>query len=380
MFELVVSMLASNRIRVGLACLTLTLAALAVYIQLGMSFATFYGISRVAADVRAPFIVASHEAGLQPGGRSISPEQLAILTDQSHGMQIEGLLLGVTGLMSDRGGKSFEFTARPVSVGPGSLSAPRSIGLETLQLLARPMTVILPEQLAQRGGLAAGDTVQSPAGPIEVVGVADFGSDLAQAIVSVETFLATTYWTPARREARSDSYRFVLLAPMKGVPEPGLDDVRAAIGAMDGLDVFTPDSFDRSVISYGLSRSDQLRAIIVTGGVIMLIITVIISQTFSSLVINYASSFSSLQALGVSSRQLIRAVVWLSLVVWLLSMGLGTALAFLQQNLFFRLELPTVFLPHFTLIAGSLLFFGSLIAVAISSSSILRMRPVDLLR
>lgn len=112
----------------------------------------------------------------------------------------------------------------------------------------------------------------------------------------------------------------------------------------------------------------------------MLIITVIVSQTLSSLVINYASSFSSLLALGVSSHRLMGAVVWLSMVILVVSMGLGTALAILQQDVFFRLELPTVFLPQFTLIAGTLLFFGTLIAVAISSSSVLRMRPVDLLR
>ena len=380
MIKLVASMIRSNWLRVGLACLTLTCAALAVYVQLGMSFATFYGISRVALDARAPYLIASYSPDSVPGDRSISEAEFQALIASSREIEFEGLLLGVVELSTSKAGAVKQFTARRVSITKDGLSAPQAIDIPTLALLKQPMSVIIPQTLARLTGLSVGDMVQSKAGSLRIVAISNFGSDMAKPIISQETYSAITYRSPERRLQKQDSYRLVFLKPKPGSNIQTISDVRRAIMPLSEKAVFTPASFDRAVIEKGISESSQLKALIVTGLIIVVILSLIISQTLTGIVMSYAPQLNAMMALGISATQLGVSVLIFGCLIALASTLFATVLGFIQRELFLRYDLPIVFLPEFVFVAFALLIVSTTIAAAFAVIGIYKLKPVDLLR
>jgi len=144
--------------------------------------------------------------------------------------------------------------------------------------------------------------------------------------------------------------------------------------------VFTPASFDRAVIEKGISESSQLKALIVTGLMIVVILSLIISQTLTGIVMSYAPQLNAMMALGISATQLGVSVMIFGCLIALASTLFATVLSFIQRELFLRYDLPIVFLPEFVFVAFALLIVSTTIAAAFAVIGIYKLKPVDLLR
>jgi ABC-type antimicrobial peptide transport system permease subunit len=380
MVELIKSLVRASWARAFLAGSTLTLAGLIVFAQLGITFAAFYGFSRLAVDSSAPFLVASQYKGRVVGKGSIPPEVYARLSSHTELIEVEGLPSGAIELSKPQSGSPITFTARPISTEQGSLSAPKAILAPELDLLKMPMSVILPKRMAIRYKIKVGEKLASSAGNVTVVGIVDFGDDLSQPVVSRETYFQVRDYLQALPRKKIESYRIVFLRPVKGSGAETVASLNQALGDLENARIFTPTEFDREVRKQEIADEDQLRAFLATGVLVVLVLILIISQTFSSLMLSYSGQFSGLLALGVKPSVIVSIILIFGVTLVAFATLVAVLLSGVQRELFFWLELPIVFLPEFVLVVAGLLLASVLIATVISLLSTTKLDPVDLLR
>lgn len=380
MIELVRSLVRTSWARALLAGSTLTLAGLIVLAQLGIAFAAFYGISRLAVDSDAPFLIASHYEGSVVGKGTIPSRVASMLLSRTDILEVEGLLTGAIELSKNQAGSHFTFTARPISAERDSLSAPRVILEQGLDGLKSPMTVILPKRLANRYNVSLGENLTSKAGDVKVVGIVDFGDDLSQPVVSKETYFKIKDYGRTDNGKQPERFRIMFLRPSVASGIKTVEDLELAIGKLENAKIFTPSVFDREVRKQEIANADQLRAFLATGALVVLVLVLIISQTFSSLILSYSAQFSGLLALGVKPSVIVSVILTFGVTLVAMATVAAVLLSGLQRELFFWLELPIVFLPEFSFIVAGLLLLSILVATIISLLSATKLDPVDLLR
>lgn len=378
-FDLAAAILGGQPLRVALVCVTLAFAGLAVMVQLGTLMAFFFSVSMIAHETSAPYVVVGKQEGRTLGQSRIPDEVQKVLVGFNDRAIIERVDPRTFELTAGQGESTRVVLARSVALGPESLSVPTEVTSSAVDALNRPMTVVLTPYWARKAGVQAGDTLRSAAGEVEVVSIEKINAPFARALVGAQT--ANQVWRaefPELDEVTGTS--IILVSPRSRENLTVIQDIKEALSRFRTVDVYTPRELDRALVEDVLNQSDQLRAFIVTGSIVVAVIALIISQIIFGLISNVKAQLSLFLAIGVRRRLIVQALFILCVFVCLISIITAVGLAWVTQSVLLHWEIPMVMLPEFIPLVFAVLGIGLAFSLAAALPVVLKLDPVELLR
>jgi putative ABC transport system permease protein len=366
--------LSHNWLRAWFAILTLILAGIAIYLQLGLSS---YFLSRYALLERqatAPIVVLSQKQGTDRYVK-IPDEAIAQIGRSPNVGNFELIRQKHTYL--GIGTKGQEFVVNIIDPNEPALSAPLVMPTEAKQLLQIPNSVLLTDEDARSSGLGLGDEFVQHGVKLRVVGLIDGNLGPRGSLVSRET--VETLNNAADRKRDTPVYS-ILIAPKAGTSVgqaiTGLNRELKALGAQ----AMSREQLTQKVIEDALKDQRDIRAFIYLAFFIGVIALLIISQAIHAMIAGQRVEFATLLAMGVPKWRVallvLEQTVWIGLIAsaFALSGGLVGQLVLEKAGVYILLYPSQV-----PLVSGAILVTSSL-AGMMSLPTIFGLKPVELLR
>jgi putative ABC transport system permease protein len=354
--------LSHNWLRAWFAILTLILAGIAIYLQLGLSS---YFLSRYALLERqatAPIVVLSQKQGT---------DRYVKIPDEAIAQIGRSPNVGNFELIRQK------HTYLGIGTKEPALSAPLVMPTEAKQLLQIPNSVLLTDEDARSSGLGLGDEFVQHGVKLRVVGLMDGNLGPRGSLVSRET--VETLNNAADRKRDTPVYS-ILIAPKAGTSVgqaiTGLNRELKALGAQ----AMSREQLTQKVIEDALKDQRDIRAFIYLAFFIGVIALLIISQAIHAMIAGQRVEFATLLAMGVPKWRVallvLEQTVWIGLIAsaFALSGGLVGQLVLEKAGVYILLYPSQV-----PLMSGAILV-TSCLAGMMSLPTIFGLKPVELLR
>lgn len=366
--------LSHNWLRAWFAILTLILAGIAIYLQLGLSN---YFLSRYALLERqatAPIVVLSERQGIEqyekiPEAAIAQVGQSAFVGD----FEVIGQKQAYLG--RGPGGEGLRVNViNPISP---ALSAPQIMSVEAKRLLQLPNSVLLTDEDARATGLGLGDEVEREGVRFRVVGLMDGNLGPGGSVISRQTLDVLNQTLDRKREIPIYS---ILIAPKNG------KSVSQAIAGLNrelnslGAQVMSRERLTQKVIEDSLKRNRDIRAFLYMAIVVGVIALLIISQAIHGMMEGQRVEFATLLAMGVPKWRV--AILVLEQTVWIGLIASAFALSggLIGQLVLEKVDVYILLYPaQIPLVTGAILA-TSCLAGMMSLPTIFGLKPVELLR
>ncbi|MEO3809735.1 FtsX-like permease family protein [Sphaerisporangium sp. B11E5] len=373
--------------------LRLLLTSLAITLGVGFIAGTFVltDTMRAGFDQRMAASASKVDVAVRPrtgeNAAKVLPADLAKVTGVAGVAEAHGLVRGDAALLGKDGKAVGDAATAAVSVTPGRLNR------TTITKGVAPAgdgEAILDEDTAKTRGFAVGDTVtvldhKGARHDFRLVGLFDIGVDQQLA------YTGALGYTPevARAMTGRSAFAGIDVAAAQGT-DPGalVPAVSAALGGR--FQVMTGEELGKQLArAAGTDAQVVMFALLMFGLVAMLVAALVIYNTFNILVAQRAREMALLRCIGATRRQVFGSVLLESVVVGLISSGLGLlagvglgagALALLRA---FGQDVPSAGLwpePRTIAIALAIGLFVTVAAALLPARTATRVAPVAALR
>lgn len=366
--------LSHNWLRAWFAILTLILAGIAIYLQLGLSN---YFLSRYALLERqatAPIVVLSERQGIEQYEK-IPEAAIAQVGRSAFVGDFEVIGQKHAYLGRGPGGEGLRVNViDPISP---ALSAPQIMSVEAKRLLQLPNSVLLTDEDARATGLGLGDEVEREGGRFRVVGLMDGNLGPGGSVISRQTLDVLNQTLDRKLEIPIYS---ILIAPKNG------KSVSQAIAGLNlelnslGAQVMSRERLTQKVIEDSLKRNRDIRAFLYMAIVVGVIALLIISQAIHGMMAGQRVEFATLLAMGVPKWRV--AILVLEQTVWIGLIASAFALSggLIGQLVLEKVDVYILLYPaQIPLVTGAILA-TSCLAGMMSLPTIFGLKPVELLR
>ena len=366
--------LSHNWLRAWFAILTLILAGIAIYLQLGLSNHFLSRYALLERQATAPIVVLSQK---QSNDRYEKIPDAAISQIGRSPNVGESELIGQKHAYLGIGTKGQELVANVIDPYDPALSAPLIMPPEAKQLLQIPNSVLLTDEDARSSGLGLGDEFVQHGVKLRVVGLMDWNLGPRGSLVSRQT--VETLNKAADRKRDTPVYS-ILIAPKAGT------SVGQAIAGLNrelkahGAQAMSREQLTQLVIEDALKDQRDIRAFIYLAVFIGVIALLIISQAIHAMIAGQRVEFATLLAMGVPKWRVallvLEQTVWIGLIAsaFALSGGLLGQLVLEKADVYILLYPSQV-----PLVSGAILATSGL-AGLMTLPTIFGLKPVELLR
>lgn len=366
--------LSHNWLRAWFAILTLILAGIAIYLQLGLSN---YFLSRYALLERqatAPIVVFSQKQGTDQYIK-IADEAIEQLARSSYVGAFELIRQKHATLGKGPSGEGLRVNViDPIAP---ALSAPLIMPTEAKLLLQIPNSVLLTDEDARATGLGLGDEVVRENVRFRVVGLMDGNLGPSGSVISRQTLEVLNVALDRKQEIPVYS---ILAAPKAGKSVgqaiAGLNRELNALGA----EAMSRERLTQKVIEDSLEAQRDIRAFVYLAIFIGVIALLIISQAIHAMMAGQRVEFATLLAMGVPKWRVallvLEQTVWIGLIAsaFALSGGLLGQLALEKVDVYILL-----YPAQIPLVTGAIIA-TSCFAGMMTLPTIFGLKPVELLR
>ena len=366
--------LSHNWLRAWFAILTLILAGIAIYLQLGLSN---YFLSRYALLERqatAPIVVLSEKQGA---------DQSIKISDEAIERVVRNPDVGAFELVRQKrvylgmgpSGKGLRVSViDPVAP---ALSAPLIMPDEAKLLLQIPNSVLLTDEDARATGLGLGDEVVRENVRFRVVGLMDGNLGPGGSVTSRGTLEVLNAAIDRNQETPVYS---ILVAPKKGkLVGQTIASLNRDLKSV-GAQAMSRERLTQKVIEDSLKEQGDIRAFVYLATFIGVIALLIISQAIHAMMAGQRVEFATLLAMGVPKWRVaflvLEQTIWIGLIAaaFAISGGLLGQLALEKVDVYILLypaQIPWV--------TGAIIA-TSCFAGLITLPTIFGLKPVELLR
>lgn len=220
----------------------------------------------------------------------------------------------------------------------------------------------------KRDPLKIGDTIELNDHRAVVVGIARVTRTFQSNPVVYTTYSRATTFAPKERKLLS----FVLVKARPGVD---IQDLKRRITEQTGLATFTNDEFSWYTVQYFLKYTGipiNFGIAVILG---LIIGTAIAGQTFYSFTVDNLRYFGTLRAMGASTGQLLRMIIFQAGFVGFIGYGLGVGVASLFGLASKHSELAFRLLWQILALAGVAVVFVCIVSAVLSMWKVLRLEP-----
>ena len=366
--------LSHNWLRAWFAILTLILAGIAIYLQLGLSN---YFLSRYALLERqatAPIVVLSEKQGA---------DQSIKISDEAIERVVRNPDVGAFELVRQKrvylgmgpSGKGLRVSViDPVAP---ALSAPLIMPDEAKLLLQIPNSVLLTDEDARATGLGLGDEVVRENVRFRVVGLMDGNLGPGGSVTSRRTLEVLNAAIDRNQETPVYS---ILVAPKKGkLVGQTIASLNRDLKSV-GAQAMSRERLTQKVIEDSLKEQGDIRAFVYLATFVGVIALLIISQAIHAMMAGQRVEFATLLAMGVPKWRVaflvLEQTIWIGLIAaaFAISGGLLGQLALEKVDVYILLypaQIPWV--------TGAIIA-TSCFAGLITLPTIFGLKPVELLR
>lgn len=366
--------LSHNWLRAWFAILTLILAGIAIYLQLGLSN---YFLSRYALLERqatAPIVVLSEKQGTDQYIK-ISDEAIERVAQSPDVGAFE--LIRQKRVYLGKGPSGAGLRVNVIDPVAPALSAPLIMPDEAKLLLQIPNSVLLTDEDARATGLGLGDEVVRENARFRVVGLMDGNLGPGGSVISRRTLEVLN--AAIDRDQETPVYS-ILVAQKEG------KSVGQAIAGLNrdlksvGAQAMSRERLTQKVIEDSLKEQRDIRAFIYLATFVGVIALLIISQAIHAMMAGQRVEFATLLAMGVPKWRVaflvLEQTIWIGLIAsaFALSGGLLGQLALEKVDVYILLypaQIPWV--------TGAIIA-TSCFAGLITLPTIFGLKPVELLR
>ena len=366
--------LSHNWLRAWFAILTLILAGIAIYLQLGLSN---YFLSRYALLERqatAPIVVLSEKQGTDQYIK-ISDEAIERVAQSPDVGAFE--LIRQKRVYLGKGPSGAGLRVNVIDPVAPALSAPLIMPDEAKLLLQIPNSVLLTDEDARVTGLGLGDEVVRENARFRVVGLMDGNLGPGGSVISRRTLEVLN----AAIDRDQDTPVYSILVAQKegksvGQTIAGLNRDLKSVGAQ----AMSRERLTQKVIEDSLKEQRDIRAFIYLATFVGVIALLIISQAIHAMMAGQRVEFATLLAMGVPKWRVaflvLEQTIWIGLIAsaFALSGGLLGQLALEKVDVYILLYPAQVPWVTGAIIATSC--FAGLITLP----TIFGLKPVELLR
>ena len=366
--------LSHNWLRAWFAILTLILAGIAIYLQLGLSN---YFLSRYALLERqatAPIVVLSEKQGTDQYIK-ISDEAIERVAQSPDVGAFE--LIRQKRVYLGKGPSGAGLRVNVIDPVAPALSAPLIMPDEAKLLLQIPNSVLLTDEDARATGLGLGDEVVRENARFRVVGLMDGNLGPGGSVISRRTLEVLN----AAIDRDQDTPVYSILVAQKegksvGQAIAGLNRDLKSVGAQ----AMSRERLTQKVIEDSLKEQRDIRAFIYLATFVGVIALLIISQAIHAMMAGQRVEFATLLAMGVPKWRVaflvLEQTIWIGLIAsaFALSGGLLGQLALEKVDVYILLYPAQVPWVTGAIIATSC--FAGLITLP----TIFGLKPVELLR
>ena len=366
--------LSHNWLRAWFAILTLILAGIAIYLQLGLSN---YFLSRYALLERqatAPIVVLSEKQGTDQYIK-ISDEAIERVAQSPDVGAFE--LIRQKRVYLGKGPSGAGLRVNVIDPVAPALSAPLIMPDEAKLLLQIPHSVLLTDEDARATGLGLGDEVVRENARFRVVGLMDGNLGPGGSVISRRTLEVLN----AAIDRDHDTPVYSILVAQKegksvGQTIAGLNRDLKSVGAQ----AMSRERLTQKVIEDSLKEQRDIRAFIYLATFVGVIALLIISQAIHAMMAGQRVEFATLLAMGVPKWRVaflvLEQTIWIGLIAsaFALSGGLLGQLALEKVDVYILLYPAQVPWVTGAIIATSC--FAGLITLP----TIFGLKPVELLR
>lgn len=366
--------LSHNWLRAWFAILTLILAGIAIYLQLGLSN---YFLSRYALLERqatAPIVVLSEKQGTDQYIK-ISDEAIERVAQSPDVGAFE--LIRQKRVYLGKGPSGAGLRVNVIDPVAPALSAPLIMPDEAKLLLQIPNSVLLTDEDARATGLGLGDEVVRENARFRVVGLMDGNLGPGGSVISRRTLEVLN----AAIDRDQDTPVYSILVAQKegksvGQAIAGLNRDLKSVGAQ----AMSRERLTQKVIEDSLKEQRDIRAFIYLATFVGVIALLIISQAIHAMMAGQRVEFATLLAMGVPKWRVaflvLEQTIWIGLIAsaFALSGGLLGQLALEKVDVYILLypaQIPWV--------TGAIIA-TSCFAGLITLPTIFGLKPVELLR
>lgn len=366
--------LSHNWLRAWFAILTLLLAGIAIYLQLGLSN---YFLSRYALLERqatAPIVVLSEKQGT---------DQYIRISDEAIERVVQSPEVGAFELIRQKrvylgkGPSGAGLRVNVIDPVAPALSAPLIMPDEAKLLLQIPNSVLLTDEDARATGLGLGDEVVRENVRFRVVGLMDGNLGPGGSVISRRSLEVLN--AAIDRDQETPVYS-ILVAQQEGKSVfqtiAGLNQDLKSVGAQ----AMSRERLTQKVIEDSLKEQRDIRAFIYLATFVGVIALLIISQAIHAMMAGQRVEFATLLAMGVPKWRVallvLEQTIWIGLIAsaFALSGGLLGQLALEKVDVYILLypaQIPWV--------TGAIIA-TSCFAGLITLPTIFGLKPVELLR
>lgn len=366
--------LSHNWLRAWFAILTLILAGIAIYLQLGLSNHFLSRYALLEQQATAPIVVFSEKQG-NDEYKKIPDAVIAQIGRSSYVGAFEQIRQKHAYLgMGPKGQGLVVNIIDPVAP---ALSAPLVMSAAAKRLLQLPNSVLLTDEDAQATGLGLGDEVERKGFRFRVVGLMDGNLGPRGSMISRDNLTSLNDSLDQKQEIPVYS---ILIAPTPGTSVgqaiAGLNRELKALGAQ----AMSREQLTQKVIEDALEEQRDIRAFIYLAIFIGVIALLIISQAIHAMIAGQRIEFAALLAMGVPKWRVallvLEQTVWIGLIAsaFALSGGLVGQLVLAKADVYILLYPSQV-----PIVSGAILATSCLAGV-MTLPTIFGLKPVELLR
>lgn len=366
--------LSHNWLRAWFAILTLILAGIAIYLQLGLSN---YFLSRYALLERqatAPIVVLSEKQGTDQYIK-ISDEAIERVALSPDVGAFE--LIRQKRVYLGKGPSGAGLRVNVIDPVAPALSAPLIMPDEAKLLLQIPNSVLLTDEDARATGLGLGDEVVRENARFRVVGLMDGNLGPGGSVISRRTLEVLN----AAIDRDQDTPVYSILVAQKEGKSVGqaIADLNRDLKSV-GAQAMSRERLTQKVIEDSLKEQRDIRAFIYLATFVGVIALLIISQAIHAMIAGQRVEFATLLAMGVPKWRVaflvLEQTIWIGLIAsaFALSGGLLGQLALEKVDVYILLypaQIPWV--------TGAIIA-TSCFAGLITLPTIFGLKPVELLR
>jgi putative ABC transport system permease protein len=366
--------LSHNWLRAWFAILTLILAGIAIYLQLGLSNHFLSRYALLERQATAPIVVLSEKQG-NDAYEKIPDPAIANIGRSSYVGAFE--LIRQKHAFLGIGPEGEGLVANIIDPMAPALSAPLVMSAEAKRLLQLPNSVLLTDEDAKATGLGLGDEVEREGVRFRVVGLMDGNLGPRGSMISRDNLASLNDSLDQKQEIPVYS---ILIAPKAGTSVSqaiaGLNRELKALGAQ----AMSREQLTQKVIEDALKDQRDIRAFIYLAIFIGGIALLIISQAIHAMIAGQRVEFATLLAMGVPKWRVallvLEQTVWIGLIAsaFALSGGLLGQLVLEKADVYILLYPSQV-----PLVSGAILA-TSCLAGMMTLPTIFGLKPVELLR
>jgi putative ABC transport system permease protein len=366
--------LSHNWLRAWFAILTLILAGIAIYLQLGLS--NFY-LSRYAIFERqatAPIVVLSNDQGMDE--RLQVPDRVIDQVRRSAPVG-DFELIRQTQAFLGRGPKGGELLTKVIDPKDPALSAPMGMPTEAKQLLQTPNSILLTDEDASATGFGLGDEVVRDGVRLRIVGLMDSNLGPRGSMISRETLETLNQASGNKRKIPVYS---ILVAPKVGMP------VGTAIANLNrelepiGAQAMSREQLTERIVEESLKESRDIRAFLHLAIFVGVIALLIISQAIHAMMAGQKVEFATLLAMGVPKWRVALLVLEQTLWIGLIASAFAVSGSLLGQLVLEKADVYILLYPAQVPLVTGLILSTSCLAGLLTLPTIFGLKPVELLR